>query len=296
MFALSILVEPTTVEQPALPPTARAPKHLEPAPVESRTPLPAFPPRQPAVAPVAPSGNYAIDAAALLESPAAGVGFPADVEDDIRHRLNRLRTERDLTGLRHRGGLQEAARLHSLRMQRDSFFAYDDPDGKGAADRVAVVDRTGLYRRIGENLGRIAPILAGVARDMHDGWVNSPSHFANMIQSEYTHVGVGCVQDGKETFCAQVFGTLAGTLGGPVPLVLRRGNTVRLDPKVTPFEFGGWRLEDANETEQGQGTSEILQPPSGLRGTFRLSILGVERKSATRRLIYTFLGPTIVLE
>lgn len=299
-FALFVLVEPPAVRvpPPELPPETAAPPPvtaLPPAPPPELPPAASAPVPKPPPAPAVAPGSYAGATAALLANPPAGTRHPGDVEADILDRLNALRHERGLGQLRHRDGLRDAARVHALRMQRDRFFAHEDPDGKGAGDRVAVVDRTGVYRTIGENLGQIEPILAGVGRDMHEGWVNSPGHFANMIKPEFSHVGIGCAQDRRRTYCAQVFGQLAGTLDEAVPLALAPGSQTALAARLDGLEYGGWRLRDGHGKDRGQGTGSPLRVPAGLRGEMQVSILGVRRQSVTRRLIYSLYGPAIVI-
>ena len=77
----------------------------------------------------------------LLRNPPAGIVFPVKTEQRVMTLLNRLRAAKGLPALRARDSLRDAARVHSVRMLRDDFFAHEDPDGRGATDRVAAVDR-----------------------------------------------------------------------------------------------------------------------------------------------------------
>ncbi|WP_188037051.1 CAP domain-containing protein [Actinotalea sp. JY-7885] len=52
-----------------------------------------------------------------------------------------------------------------------------------------------------ENLSR----AAASPEDVVDAWMESPGHRANILDPELTHLGVGCVEDGDEMLCSQIF-------------------------------------------------------------------------------------------
>ena len=98
----------------------------------------------------ASAASYAESVQAILSSPPAGANYPEAVEASILNDLNKLRARKKLGILGNRPALQKAARAHSMRMLRDGFFAHEDPDGRDVGARIAAVDRTGLYRTVGE--------------------------------------------------------------------------------------------------------------------------------------------------
>lgn len=53
----------------------------------------------------------------------------------------------------------------------------------------------------GENLSRGAVPAA----DVLDAWMESPGHRANLLEEQYTAVGVACVPDDDDVLCAQIF-------------------------------------------------------------------------------------------
>lgn len=53
----------------------------------------------------------------------------------------------------------------------------------------------------GENLSRGAV----PATDVMDAWLESPGHRANLLEEQYTAIGVACVPDDDEVLCAQIF-------------------------------------------------------------------------------------------
>lgn len=242
------------------------------------------------------ASSYAKQVQDLLAAPPKTMHYPSAIEDEILDRLNRLRARKRLNRLTDRHGLKQAARAHSLRMLRDGFFAHDDPDRRGAGDRIAATDRVSLYRTVGENLAKIEPVLPDLAQRMHDGWVDSPGHYKNMIGKDFTHVGIGCARFRRETTCTQVFGGLAGTLKRPLPLTLKRSKSLRLSTSIPDLTYFGWELVDARERKKAEGVTDEFKPPRSLRGDHQLRVQARSAIVNRRYTVYTFFGPTIVLE
>jgi uncharacterized protein YkwD len=89
--------------------------------------------------------------------------------------------------------LAEVARAHSRDMMEQGFFDHVDPAGRTPQSRI---DAAGIHwRAMGEN---IATNGRG-ARDAEDAFMNEPSfehnHRANILNPEFTEVGIGIVQD-----------------------------------------------------------------------------------------------------
>ncbi|GAA3376166.1 hypothetical protein GCM10020367_46780 [Streptomyces sannanensis] len=69
-------------------------------------------------------------------------------------------------------------------MAARGFFAHTDPDGDTPWDRAEQAGVSGLG---GENIAR----GQGDARAVMDAWMTSPSHRANILNCQYTTMGVG---------------------------------------------------------------------------------------------------------
>ena len=52
-----------------------------------------------------------------------------------------------------------------------------------------------------ENLAR----AAATPHDVVEAWLGSPGHRANLLDPELDQVGIGCLLDGEEMLCSQVF-------------------------------------------------------------------------------------------
>ena len=81
--------------------------------------------------------------------------------------------------------LNEAAAKHARDMARRSFFEHRSPDGTQPKERVL---RAGYQPRLtGENIA-LGPESA---EEVVAGWMASPGHCANIMDSRFQHIGVG---------------------------------------------------------------------------------------------------------
>lgn len=85
--------------------------------------------------------------------------------------------------------LVEVARKHSQDMWERKYFAHESPDGENAVHRMleGKVD----FARAGENLA----LTRNVER-AHDGLMNSPGHRKNILDPEFSRVGIGVIDGG----------------------------------------------------------------------------------------------------
>ncbi|MGW7567753.1 CAP domain-containing protein [Streptomyces tendae] len=114
---------------------------------------------------------------------------------------NRERAAAGLPALAVDARLTTAAQAHSADMVARDFYSHTDPDGGKPWDRAAAA---GAARRtVGENIacGQRSPA------DVVEGWMNSPGHRANILKSDFTHIGVGLAGGGRAgTYWTQLFG------------------------------------------------------------------------------------------
>lgn len=100
------------------------------------------------------------------------------------------------------GSLHCAARKHSQDMNVRNFFAHDNPDGEGPQPRIEKAGYTNWFTW-GEN---IAAGSATAAATM-DQWMGSDGHCANIMNPDFTEIGVGYTVGGEwGHLWTQVFG------------------------------------------------------------------------------------------
>lgn len=98
--------------------------------------------------------------------------------------------------------LAEIARAHSVAMRDQGFFAHVDPAGHDFAFRL----RQGgvVFTVAGENLAQVAN-SANPAAVAHRGFLSNPAHRTNVLDSRFTHGGVGVAHRAGTYWVTQVF-------------------------------------------------------------------------------------------
>jgi uncharacterized protein YkwD len=105
--------------------------------------------------------------------------------------------------LRWNGTLQSVAKRHSQDMAVRNYFDHKSPDGLTIKERVSGTPYK--FSIVGENLAGGDPHVASAVR----GWIDSPSHCANMMDPRFGDVAVACVGHPKSqwgTYWTMVLG------------------------------------------------------------------------------------------
>ena len=112
-------------------------------------------------------------------------------ERAMAERLNRDRAKQGLPPLRFDERLSDVARHHSADMRDNHFFEHDS-ERTGSVDNR--LDAAGyLFLSARENLSEAPDIERA-----EDGLLDSPPHYANIMSSDVTHIGVGIVKGGAD--------------------------------------------------------------------------------------------------
>jgi len=150
-----------------------------------------------------------------------GTVLPSIVTDLTNHERNNL----SLTSLRRSAVLDKAAQLKADDMAAGSYFSHTSPAG---VTPWYWFEQAGyLFTYAGENLA----VHFSDSDEVVEAWMKSPTHRANIINDNYTEIGIGTargVYEGYETvFVVQLFGTPA--MKSLLPLVAKQ------EPVVEPF-------------------------------------------------------------
>jgi hypothetical protein len=132
-----------------------------------------------------------------------GAVLPAVVVD----LTNTERTDLALATLTRSPILDAAATLKAQDMAKNSYFSHDSPTGVTPWHWFKEVDYPFVHA--GETLA----VYFSDSREVVDAWMNSPTHRANIVGSNYREIGVGTAKgryQGFDTvFVVQLFGTPA---------------------------------------------------------------------------------------
>lgn len=135
-------------------------------------------------------------------SPAA---FAAITSHELIEFANQSRIENGIAPVTENYILDRAAMQKARDMLDRDYFNHEDPDGN--APWHWLKDNGYIYSYAGENLAMDFIKSEGV----HNAWMNSESHRANILNSNYQEIGIGVLQgelDGeKTTVLVQFFGT-----------------------------------------------------------------------------------------
>ena len=122
--------------------------------------------------------------------PTADTGV-TDFEQEVIRLVNEIRAENGLKPLAHDWQLSRVARIKSQDMKDNRYFAHNSPV-YGAPFQM--IRSFGIsFRSAGENIARGYATPQAVV----NGWMNSPGHRANILNANYTHIGVGYVAQGN---------------------------------------------------------------------------------------------------
>ncbi len=156
------------------------------------------------------------------------------VEQLVLKHINEIRKARNINVLSNNDEIARVARTHSMDMATRGFFSHNNPDGEDPTARARKAGFTGLVSspdgqpRLGlsENIGRVGRYAsfqrilrdgkmirrrirwqteATMAEQLVEGWMASPPHRANILDSAKAYLGVGIHVHREHVFATQNF-------------------------------------------------------------------------------------------
>lgn len=151
---------------------------------------------------------------ATSATPQSGSSTPSSnpLIDEVVSLTNDYRILEGLQPLTLNNSLSNAAQTHSQDMAYNDFFSHTGSTGTTVSDRTTSAGYDSYY--VGEN------IAAGhiTAEQVVQGWMNSPGHRENILNPNYTEIGVGYYYLENDTgevnysrYWAQNFGAVVTT-------------------------------------------------------------------------------------
>ncbi|HHW06429.1 MAG TPA: hypothetical protein GXX34_02665 [Clostridia bacterium] len=128
------------------------------------------------------------------QKPAPSPSTPSNAssfEMQVVELVNQERAKAGLKPLTYDAQLSQVARLKSQDMRDKKYFSHTSPTYGSPFD---MMKKYGIsYRTAGENIAAGQATPAQVVQ----AWMNSSGHRANILNSQYTHIGVGYAQGGS---------------------------------------------------------------------------------------------------
>ncbi|MET1179164.1 CAP domain-containing protein [Peribacillus simplex] len=115
------------------------------------------------------------------------------VEQQVLSLVNEERSKRDLPSLKMDTAISQVAILKSEDMRDSNYFNHTSPSYGSPFEMMKSFGIS--YKYAGENIAAGQPSADSVMKS----WMNSPGHKANILNKNYTHIGIGHVTGGKYT-------------------------------------------------------------------------------------------------
>lgn len=112
-------------------------------------------------------------------------------EQQVVTLVNEQRAANGLAPLTLNAALSNVARAKSQDMHDNNYFSHTSPTYGSPFDMMKAAGIS--YRTAGENIA----MGYGTPQAVMNGWMNSPGHRANILNANYTQIGVGYVADGN---------------------------------------------------------------------------------------------------
>ncbi len=121
----------------------------------------------------------------------------ASVEQEVVKLVNAERAKAGLPALKEDWELSRVAKYKSQDMHDKNYFDHTSPT---YGTPFTMMKNFGItYKSAGENIAKGQKS----ATEVVNAWMNSEGHRANILNKNYTHIGVGFVQDGN--YWSQMF-------------------------------------------------------------------------------------------
>jgi uncharacterized protein YkwD len=175
---------PTHTSTRSTPPPP-SPTHTAPPPAATRTAtFTEVPAQTPTASPTATHTQLPPSPTSTLVLVCSPSGNNA-LENAVIARINQERSAVGLSALSPQSQLSSAARVHSADMACNNFVSHTGSDGSLPWDRVAAQGYS--YSAVGENIYA----GGGNADAIVSAWMNSPGHRDNILNANYTEIGLG---------------------------------------------------------------------------------------------------------
>jgi uncharacterized protein YkwD len=174
--------------------------------------------------------SISASSAYVLQNTDAGQGIVARVLIDL---TNQNRSTSNLSALVYSPTLEKASQMKAGDMAANGYFAHNSPAGLTPWHWL---EKAGYnYRYAGENLA----VNFTNSEDVSNGWMNSPTHRANILSPDYKEIGIsmasGMYQNNNTIFVVQMFGTpVEAVKVSPPEQVVKDNDNIPAVTKVTP--------------------------------------------------------------
>ena len=150
------------------------------------------------------SGTWPPPGSTAGPAPSPPSGAASEMETDIVRYTNEARAQNGLPALRLNMKLLQAARIHARQMAERQQLEHEISGARYPTLQARLVAVEYAYSRAAENIAW----NRSSAQSVVAGWMNSPGHRTNILDSRITEIGAAMARSAKgEPYWIQVFGT-----------------------------------------------------------------------------------------
>lgn len=172
-----------------------------------------------------------------------GAIYPAVLTD----MTNQDRTEEGVQKLIWSPTLENAARMKASDMLQNGYFAHTSPAGKTPWHWLEEAKYNFVYA--GENLA----IDFSESADVEQAWLNSPTHRANVLNTNYTEIGImaldGIYQGRNTTFVVEFFGKPIAAKTAQAKTTQEKNPIAPKTTKISNPEVAGASIQTTNKPQ-----------------------------------------------
>ncbi len=214
-------------------------------------------------------------------------------EHDLLALANHVRAEAGSALLQPDEGLARAAREHAEIMARHRQLSHQFPGEPNLMQRLAASSDLRVDQ-VAENVGQ-----ADSAEEVHEGFMASPPHRANLLNTAYNSVGIAVVHSGSMLYVVEDFAHRVASYSSPEAesLIAKAINRIRDDgglPRLSPASSAAVRAEACALAQADSLRSSAPVPPGQARAILRYTssqpanLPGAAAKALQDRVLHTF--------
>ena len=214
-------------------------------------------------------------------------------EHDLLALANRARADAGFGPLQPDEGLAQAARQHAEIMAAHRQLSHQFPGEQDLMQRIAASSDLRVDQ-VAENVGQ-----AGSAEEVHEGFMASPPHRANLLNSAYNAVGIGVVHRGRMLYVVEDFAHRVASYSSQEAenLIAKAINRIRDDsglPRLAPNSNDAVRTEACASGKADSLRPAAPTPPGQTRAILRYTstqpanMPGAAAKALQDRALRTF--------
>jgi hypothetical protein len=195
---------------------------------------------------------------------------PTSLETLFLQLINEARANAGVKPLTFDGELLDSSDAHSAWMDQTDTFSHTGVNGSSAGSRMTAAGYG--WQGWGENIAYVSgPLTEATVRQLHANLMNSPGHYANIVNGSFEEIGIGLkagtINGYNVVFVTQNFGT-------PNAAERAEADDIGTTPTTPPTTVTGQSIigdsynntlygTSGNDTLNGNGGKDILTGGSG---------------------------------